>query len=208
MVKRRRKRAARLISHRRGPNLAARRRLPKNIPSQRAVAAIIANVPDGDTQISLRNRLMIELAYGSGMRRGEIVGLDVEDLDLTGKTARVTGKGRKVRIVPLTEKSVDLLRRYLRLCHAKRGPLIISMNTGRRLAIRHVSKLFKRLTGHNTHRFRHACATHLLQNGCNLRHIQALLGHTNLSTTEIYTAVDKTRLAQVVAANHPRALSS
>jgi integrase/recombinase XerC len=170
------------------------------------VAAIIAGVPDLDTEISLRNRLMIELAYGSGLRRCEIVGLDIEDIDLAGKTARVTGKGRKVRIVPLTEKSIELLRRYLSLRHASRGPLIISMNTGRRLAIRHVSKLFKRLTGHNTHRFRHACATHLLQNGCNLRYIQQLLGHVKCSTTEIYTAVDRSRLSAIVAANHPRAI--
>jgi integrase/recombinase XerC len=148
---------------------------------------------------------MVELAYGSGMRRGEIVGLDVEDVDLSGHTACVMGKGRKRRVVPLTEKAVDLIRRYLASRHASRGPLILSMNTRRRIAIRHVSKLFKRLTGHNTHAYRHACATHLLQNGCNLRYIQQLLGHVKCSTTQIYTAVDRSRLAAVVAANHPRA---
>ena len=192
----------------RGPSGAKRRRrrLPKTVPSQNAVQAIIANLPDYDSEITLRNRLMVELAYGSGLRRGEIVGLDIEDVDLASRTACVTGKGRKRRMVPFTEKAVQLIRRYIEIRHAAHGPLITSTQTHRRIAIRHVSKIFKRLTGYNAHRFRHACATHLLQNGCNLRYIQQLLGHVKLTTTVIYTAVDKTKLAAVVAANHPRSI--
>lgn len=193
------------------PNPAAKiiirsspRNPPKKVPSQVTLERILTNIKNPSAELTLRNRLMVELAYGSGLRRGELCSLTVQDVDLGQACATVTGKGNKTRVVPLTAKSVLLLKEYLSLRKATRGPVLPNIQTGKPLSDRHISKLFRVLTGHNTHAFRHACATHMLANGCNLRHIQALLGHTKISTTEIYTHVDKSQLAKVIETGHPR----
>lgn len=182
-----------------------RRTLPR-VPPKRTVERLVEHIAAPYPELTIRNRLMVELAYGSGLRRKELALLNVEDIDLSGRCVHVCGKGDKPRVVPLTTEGVRLMREYLadRRHHRSRGPLLQNYWYGTRMQPRSISHVFKRITGHNTHSFRHACATHMLENGCNLRHIQELLGHTKISTTQLYTRVDRSRLAAVLATTHPR----
>lgn len=173
-------------------------------PSQPVVEAIIRKFSaEEDTVLSLRNRLIVELAYGSGLRRAELSGLNVDDADLTAKTVRVTGKGGAVRIVPLTQESVESIREYLTRRTAYTGPLLVAYH-GRRLTSNGIYYMLKRRTGIRTHQLRHACATHMLKNGCNIRVIQELLGHKRLTATQVYTHILKEDLRNVLASRHPR----
>lgn len=183
------------------------RKLPR-VPSRAVIGRIVARMDNTPGELSLRNRLMLELAYGSGLRRKEMALLDVENVNLAGKTLHITGKGDKQRVVPLTSTAMTLIREYLlnRECKSLRGPLLISGRTGGRMGRRSISKIFAQMTGYNTHAFRHACASHMLQNGCNVRYIQELLGHRNLTTTQLYTHIDVKHLAKVVAKSHPRGI--
>lgn len=180
-------------------------KLPK-LPAKGRIQRIIEKIDGCDEELITRNRLLVELAYGSGLRRKELCLLNVEDIDLAGRCAHVTGKGSKPRVVPLTERAILLLRQYLceRRHRRAKGPLFQNYWYGSRIKPRSLSKIFKTATGHNTHSFRHACATHMLGNGCNLRYIQELLGHTKLSTTQVYTHIDRSKLARVIARTHPR----
>ncbi len=181
-------------------------KLPK-LPPKRSVKQLIDKIDGHTDEITLRNRLIIELAYGSGLRRTELVLLNVEDIDLAGRSVRIKGKGDKVRMAPLTAKAASLIEQYLskRRYNQAHGPLLQNYWYGTRIKPRSVGLLVKRITGHNTHSFRHACATHMLQNGCNLRYIQALLGHTRLTTTQLYTQIDKRHLKRTLHRYHPRA---
>jgi integrase/recombinase XerD len=179
------------------------RRLIK-VPSPITVEKILDRLAHHESPTAERNRVMVELAYGSALRVSEIVALDVEDVDLQKRTVIVNGKGSKVRVVPLTKTCAAVLRSYLVQIGASRGPLFLSRVTGRRLVTYTVSRVFRENTGYNTHRFRHACASHLLQNGCSIRYIQELLGHERISTTDIYTHLNKNDLAKVIESKHPR----
>lgn len=179
------------------------RKLP-NVPSQAAIEEIFARLAEQTSGLHIRNSLMAELAYGSGLRRAELARLDIEDINLESNTARVTGKGDKPRVVPLTAKTAATFREYISRRHASRGPLLTT-STGRRLKLGAISWNFKNNIGLRPHLFRHACATHMLKNGCGIRTIQELLGHNRLSSTYLYTAVDKTGLKKVLETNHPRA---
>lgn len=183
-------------------------KLPR-LPPRCSIPEMIEKITHECEELRLRNRLLIELAYGSGLRRSELSSLNVEDVDLTQRTAHVLGKGNKRRVVPLTARSVELMCRYLseRQHRRMRGPLLHSYRKGKRIPPDVIGLLFKELTGYNTHSFRHACATHMLQSGCNIRYIQELLGHCHLSTTQIYTHIDRSHLAKVVTNTHPRAKS-
>jgi site-specific recombinase XerC len=130
--------------------------------------------------------------------------VNVEDLDLEDRSIRVTGKGSKMRIVPITTTAADVARQYLSIRHASRGPLLVSY-TGRRLSCGGVYMVMRERVGIRPHLLRHACATHMLQNGAGIRTIQELLGHADLKATQIYTHLDKTDLAAVVERRHPRA---
>jgi site-specific recombinase XerD len=130
--------------------------------------------------------------------------VNVEDLDLEDRSIRVTGKGSKMRIVPITSTAADVARQYLSIRHASRGPLLVSY-TGRRLSSNGVYAVMCKRAGIRPHLLRHACATHMLQNGAGIRTIQELLGHADLKATQIYTHLDKTDLAAVVERRHPRA---
>jgi site-specific recombinase XerD len=180
------------------------RKLP-NVPSQAAMDEIFARLYEKDDDLHIRDRLMAELAYGSGLRRAELARLDIEDIDLEAKTAQIMGKGNKPRVVPLTEKTVVTVREYLARRHASRGPLLVSF-FGRRLGLTGVYGIMRDRVGMRPHLFRHACATHLLKNGCGIRVIQELLGHERIDTTYIYTAVTKENLRKVILENHPRAV--
>lgn len=175
-----------------------------NVPSQAAVDEIFEHLPDTDDELRMRDRLMAELAYGSGLRRAELHRLNIEDIDREENTVRVLGKGNKVRVVPLTEQALDATRKYLLRRRASRGPLLVSY-AGRRLSCNGVYSVMRNRIGMRPHLFRHAFATHLLKNGCSIRVIQELLGHNRLSTTYLYTSVEKNGLKRVVQAAHPRA---
>lgn len=167
----------------------------------------------------LRDRAMLETLYGSGLRVGELVALDRSDVDLQGASARVMGKGRKERIVPLGGKCVEALSAYLavrrELRSGKREPDPVAMflsARGQRLTVRAVQKLVRTWGAMGAgrgdlhpHALRHSCATHLLDGGADLRSIQELLGHSSLSTTQRYTHVSVEQLMKVYDAAHPLA---
>src|SRR5206468_10640720 len=143
----------------------------------------------GDTPLALRNRALVELVYSAGLRSREAVDLDLADVDFEQELVRVRGKGGKERVVPLGEEAALWLARYLRearpaLARGANDALFLSAR-GRRLD----TSTLRRVVPH-PHRLRHAFATHLLDGGADLRTIQELLGHSSLSTTQVYSHVD------------------
>jgi integrase/recombinase XerC len=158
----------------------------------------------GNGALALRNRALLELVYSAGLRSAEAVRLDLGDVDFEQEQVRVRhGKGAKERVVPLGEEAAHRLARYLRegrpeLVRGAEAALFVSAR-GRRLD----TSTLRRLAP-NPHRLRHAFATHLLEGGADLRVIQELLGHSSLSTTQIYSHVDGNRLRRVYDRAHPR----
>jgi site-specific recombinase XerD len=152
--------------------------------------------------LQIRNRALAELIYSAGLRSREAVDLDLSDVDFDGESVRVLGKGAKERVVPLGEEAAYWLGRWLqvrpRLARHAQNALFISAR-GRRLNTSTLRRLFP-----HPHRFRHAFATHLLEGGADLRTIQELLGHSSLSTTQVYSHVDGRRLRRVYDRSHPR----
>lgn len=182
-------------------------------------AAALCELPPDDDPVGLRDRAVLEVLYGSGLRVSELCGLDLDDLDLAGNQITVLGKGRKERLVPLSDPAGRALHEYL----VARGELLernshgtdrhaVFLNTrGSRLGPRSVRRLLDRYVDAegaphvNPHALRHSFATHLLDNGADLRAVQELLGHESLSTTQIYTHVSTERLRAVYEQSHPRA---
>ena len=194
----------------------------------------LLSMPDASTPLGRRDRAILELFYASGLRLSELVGLDLEDLNLSSRMVRVLGKGRKERIVPFNHAAERALRAWL----ADRGqfaavrppsprnarnarktgrqgrhrePLFVNYQGGR-LSTRSVDRLVKRYVsmcstrfGISPHALRHSFATHLLQRGADLRAIQELLGHARLSTTQRYTHVNTAELIDTYRKAHPRA---
>jgi site-specific recombinase XerD len=158
---------------------------------------------DGHAPLAIRNRTLVELVYSAGLRSQEAVDLDLADVDFDQELVHVRGKGGKERVVPLGEEASLALAVYLRdvrpqLARGAENALFLSAN-GRRLD----TSTLRRLLPH-PHRLRHAFATHLLEGGADLRTIQELLGHSSLSTTQIYSHVDARRLRKVYDRSHPR----
>ncbi|HST26191.1 MAG TPA: tyrosine-type recombinase/integrase [Gaiellaceae bacterium] len=158
---------------------------------------------DGTGPIQLRNRALVELVYSAGLRSHEAVGLDLADVDFDGETLHVRGKGGKDRVVPLGEEAAYRLGLYLRdarpqLAAGATNAVFLSVR-GRRLD----TSTLRRIVPH-PHRLRHAFATHLMEGGADLRVIQELLGHSSLSTTQVYSHVDGRRLRRVYDRAHPR----
>jgi len=179
-----------------------RRRLP-DAPGPEEVDAVLDALPGTGGPLSLRNRALVELVYSAGLRSAEAVGLDLGDVDFEQEHVRVRGKGGKERVVPLGEEAAHWVARYLRearpeLARGAADALFLSAR-GRRLD----TSTLRRLLPH-PHRLRHAFATHLLEGGADLRTIQELLGHSSLSTTQIYSHVDARRLRRVYDHSHPR----
>jgi integrase/recombinase XerC len=191
------------------------RRLPGTLDADQ-VARLLAI--QGDAALTIRDRAILELFYSSGLRLAELIGLDVPDLDLADRTVRVTGKGNKTRIVPVGRYAVDAVRDWLaaRAGLAASGESALFVSTkGRRLKPRTVQAridYWARRQGSTTHvhphMLRHSFATHLLESSGNLRAVQELLGHSSLSTTQVYTHVDFQHLADVYDQAHPRARKS
>jgi len=160
---------------------------------------------------SARDAAIMELFYSSGLRLSELVALNVGDIDPFSETVRVIGKGRKERVVPVGEIALQAIQRYRNQAHIQSGPLFIS-KLRKRISSRSVWLLLKKYLGQTSiqlraspHKLRHSFATHLLDNGADLRSVQTLLGHANLSTTQIYTHVTVERLRKAYDAAHPRA---
>jgi site-specific recombinase XerD len=159
---------------------------------------------EGDDPIALRNRTLVEVVYSAGLRSAEAVGLDLGDVDFEQELVHIRrGKGGKERVVPLGEEAALWLGGYLRdgrpaLAKGANDALFLSVR-GRRLD----TSTLRRIVPH-PHRLRHAFATHLLDGGADLRTIQELLGHSSLSTTQIYSHVDPRHLRRVYDRSHPR----
>jgi len=191
------------------------RRLPM-ILSIDEVTAIIEAAED-ETPLGLRNRVCLELLYGAGLRISELLGLKISDLDTLHGVVSVIGKGNKQRIVPFGKKAQQAIERYMAkgrpfLMKEKSSPLLIMNARGKRMSRTGFLKVLrkyrikagikKRVT---PHMFRHSFATHLLEAGADLRSVQELLGHADISTTQIYTHVDRAYLKEIYRVYHPRA---
>ena len=196
--------------------LAARQplRVPKTL-SEAQVDALLA-APDVDTPLGLRDRTMLELMYASGLRVSELVTLKTVHLGLTEGALRVTGKGSKERLVPFGEEAHVWLQRYLatargEILHGQASDALFVTGRGGAMTRQMFWKLVKAhaLRGGvqvplSPHTLRHAFATHLLNHGADLRAVQMLLGHADISTTTIYTHVARERLRALHAQHHPR----
>jgi integrase/recombinase XerC len=188
------------------------RRLPATLDTDQ-VASLLAL--GGDDLLTVRDRAILELFYSSGLRLAELVGLKLNDLDFPDRTVRVRGKGSKERIVPVGRKALEALRIWLkhrvRITSADQQALFLSRH-GAPLAARSVqARLVRwaRLQGAPVnlfpHRLRHSFASHLLESSGDLRAVQELLGHSSISTTQIYTHLDFQHLARSYDKAHPRA---
>jgi integrase/recombinase XerD len=184
--------------------LAPRR--PRRLPDAPAAAEVEQTLDslEGDGPIAVRNRALVELVYSAGLRSAEAVGLDLADVDFEQELVHIRrGKGGKERVVPLGEEAALWLGRYLRearpgLARNANDAFFLSAR-GRRLD----TSTLRRIVPH-PHRLRHAFATHLLDGGADLRTIQELLGHSSLSTTQVYSHVDPRHLRRVYDRAHPR----
>ncbi len=194
------------------------RPLPKALRA--AEAKRLCELPPRDDAIGLRDRALLELLYGSGLRVGEACALDVDDVDVGSGRVRVLGKGRKERYVPISAPCAGALTSYLR--HARGSffsagrdsgatSALFLNKRGNRLSPRSVRALLTKYTKAegmrhvSPHALRHSFATHLLDGGADLRSVQELLGHENLATTQVYTHVSTERLRAVYEQSHPRA---
>lgn len=196
------------------------KRLPKAVSIEQ-IEQLLATPPEGEV-LGMRDRAMLETLYSTGIRVSELVGLNIEDLDEAGESLRVKGKGKKERMVPVGTHAIAAVHRYIEMLLAdvkfagvfgtsRTGPLFVNKH-GKRLSSRSVRrKLDKYLmaagldTDISPHTLRHSFATHLLENGADLRSVQELLGHQSLSTTQIYTHLTAQRLKEAYDAAHPRA---
>jgi len=181
-----------------------------------AIEGLLEAFPE--TPAGRRDLALVELLYGAGLRVGELVALNIEDLSLTQRLVRVSGKGRKERIVPFGRRAENAVREYLPHRSAWRGqprggdePLFVNQRGGR-LSDRSVRRVLDEAVRRTAdlhrlhpHALRHAFATHLLEAGMDLRAIQELLGHSSLATTQIYAGVDLAHLMSVYRKSHPRA---
>ena len=211
--------------------LAASPKREQTIPAHLSIDEMnrLLEMPDRATPLGRRDQAILELFYASGLRLSELVGLDLDDLNLNARMVRVLSKGRKERLVPLNQSAADAIRAYMndraqmvRLEGARgaggaRGarraehPLFVNYR-GQRLGARSVHRLVRKYVamcsarfGISPHALRHSFATHLLERGADLRGIQEMLGHARLSTTQRYTHVNSAYLLDVYRQAHPRA---
>lgn len=194
-------------------------KVPKKIPKFLTVDEMVSllNTHFGNDELGVRDRAIMELLYASGLRVSELVGLNLNDLDFTSKTVRVLGKGRKERVVPMGNKAVSALTLYLKsretIMSNKSDESAYFVNrSGGRLSVRSIERLVQKYIKRcgiqkivTPHVLRHTFATHLLNNGADMRGIQELLGHSSLSTTQKYTHVSLENMMQVYDKAHPKA---
>ena len=193
--------------------------LPRHLRPGEVENLLEAPAAAGDKPLAHRDQAILELLYAAGLRVSELVGLDWRNVDLSARVLRVTGKGRKERMVPFGRPAAEALRRWLgewEVVRARDGlsdedPVFLN-HTGGRLTDRSVRRILDKWVesaavakGVHPHTLRHTFATHLLENGADLRTIQELLGHASLSTTQKYTHLEVERLLSVYRDSHPRA---
>ncbi len=191
------------------------RALPRALSVQEVERILVS--PAGETEVVLRDRALLETLYGAGVRISELVGLDVDDLDLEEGSVRVVGKGDKQRLVPLGRYAREALEAYLTrgrpalASKPSRGALLLNVRGGRltrqgcaKILRAHVRRagIDRRVSPHS---LRHSFATHLLEGGADVRVVQELLGHASVATTQIYTLVTQQHLRDVYFTAHPRA---
>lgn len=199
--------AARLVTPKAG------RHLPR-VLAQKEAGELVGNAVSEDEVQFARDSAILELMYAAGVRIGELVGLDVGDVDVAKRTAKVTGKGNKQRMVPFGAAAADALSQWItvrgELAQAEESALFVGVR-GRRIDPRQVRRVVERaaaVTGVSDltpHGLRHSAATHMLEGGADLRIVQELLGHSSLQTTQIYTHVTASRLKAAFDQAHPRA---
>jgi integrase/recombinase XerC len=194
-------------------------RMPVHLSEQEMTRFVTS--PALDDPLGRRDRAILELFYASGLRLGELAGLDVDDLNLSAQMVRTLGKGGKQRIVPFNTSTASAIRAYLKdrallvrapsRARSKADPLFVNYR-GARLTARSIDRLVRRYAarsgvrlGVSPHALRHSFATHLLQRGADLRAIQELLGHARLSTTQRYTHINAAQLVEVYRKSHPKA---
>jgi len=193
--------------------LSSSRPAPRTVPSYKQLVTLI-ETPPRDTLLGLRDRAILELLYGAGLRSAELVGLDLDDVDMSGRMLRVMGKRQKQRLCPINTTALRALAAYLE----RRGPLrgggraaVFLGCQGRRLRPQGVWYCLQRwaavanLPGLSPHGLRHAYATHLHHSGATLEDIRLLLGHSNLRSTQLYLHVSLEQLQEVYRRAHPRA---
>ncbi len=190
------------------------KRLPKALTFSEVTRLI--EYPKGEEALRLRDRAILEVLYGAGIRASELIGIDTDHLNLDAGFMKVFGKGRKERIVPLGRSAIGALNEYLekgrpRLLRNDASPLFLN-RSGRRMTRQGLSFIFNEYVraaglkkGTSPHSMRHSFATHLLEKGADLRSVQEMLGHANIKTTEVYTNVSRERLKRVYRQAHPRA---
>src|SRR4051812_1855577 len=190
-------------------------RLPRTLKAHE-VSRLLDRIP-ATTPLELRDRALFELAYGCGLRAEELVNLDLGSIDFDGEQVRVEGKGSKTRFVPAGEPALRAVARYLErgrppLARDEGEPALLLSKTGRRLSTSDVRRRLRVWARHaaaqgavHPHALRHSFATHLLEGGADLRAIQELLGHSSISTTQVYTRVESARLRAAYERSHPRA---
>lgn len=208
-----------LIEHNYAPLVIAprkKRNIPRNVPGEKEMAAILDVIEPRDT-LTIRDRALFELLYATGLRSEEVRTVTVENLDRTERTLFVTGKGAKDRIVPVGDWVMPYLLEYLEVSRPKlinpRNPLPIIFLTknGRQINTPNLGDLLRKYIkkagldiSMSPHTIRHACGTHLLKGGADIRYVQELLGHSDLSSTQIYTKVDISFLKKAHKKYHPR----
>ena len=190
-------------------------RLPRFLSQQEA--ARLLEAPESSTDLGLRDRVLLELIYGAGLRVSEATGLDIAHVDLGARELRVTGKGSKQRVVLFGQTAAGSLALYLRevrprLANRRSGDALFVNRSGGRLSQRSIQEKVRRYamkvglaSGVHTHTLRHSFATHLLDGGADLRVVQELLGHASPATTQVYTHVTSARAKEVYLSAHPRA---
>ncbi|HSI37763.1 MAG TPA: site-specific tyrosine recombinase XerD [Methylotenera sp.] len=190
------------------------RSLPKSLNEDEVVALL--NAPNIANPVGLRDRAMLELLYACGLRVSELVGVKATEVSINDGVVRVTGKGSKTRLVPMGEEAADWISRYLRearleILQKRLSDALFVTNRGEAMTRQAFWYLIKRyallagITKHmSPHVLRHAFATHLLNHGADLRVVQMLLGHSDISTTQIYTHVARERLKRLHSVHHPR----
>ena len=200
-------------------DLLASPKLPQRLPralKPADVAALLDRIP-ASTPLEIRDRALFEVAYGCGLRAEELVDLDLTSLDFDAEQLRVEGKGGKTRFVPAGEHALAAVRHYLERARpaldARSGePALFLSKSGRRLSTSDVRRRLRTWARSaaaqgavHPHALRHSFATHLLEGGADLRAIQAMLGHSSISTTQVYTRVESARLRAAYERSHPRA---
>lgn len=190
------------------------RPLPKTLTESEVEALL--NAPDTNTRAGFRDKTMLEVLYATGLRVSELVGLRLDQVNVQQGVVRAVGKGNKERLIPLGEEAVDWLGRYVKnvrpeFFKANPDATLFPSNRGRmmtRQTFWHAVKRYAIIAGIkkalSPHVLRHAFATHLLNHGADLRVVQMLLGHSDISTTQIYTHIAKERLKELHARHHPR----